>query len=102
MMRKTDITTETYFMGDGFFIDIVDTGANYEAYIYKNAGHPYGMKVFMGSTPKYGNKTYEDFVNDFMFGTGDFCSIGLYERLYEHFDFEAFWDYMEEKEAENK
>lgn len=100
MMRKTDIKTETYFMGDGFFIDIVDTGAKYEAYLYRNAGKPYGMKMFMESVPKYGKKTYEEFVDSLIFGKGDFCSTIEYERYYENFDFEAFWDYINETDED--
>ena len=50
-MTKTKISTTTYKLSNGFYIDIVKTKTNYEAYIYNDR---YGIKsLIVGASRKH-------------------------------------------------
>lgn len=71
-MKKINIKTETYDLGDDFFVDIVDTGKTYDSYIYRTN---LGFKDFIFGVDKSScshseylamlNRNVDEYIEDF-------------------------------------
>lgn len=73
-MKKMNYCTETYAVDDTYCIDIVNTGTEYEAWVYRK---DYGVKVLMYGISVDGI-TYERFVK--ISGINAKSYIEVYQR----------------------
>ncbi len=76
MMKLTEIKTKTYKYNDEYFVDIVDDGEYYNAWLYKEG---YGAKSHIIGSPK--ESSIED---EFVSSIEDYIEINGEIELYEY------------------
>lgn len=75
-MKLTEIKTKTYKYNDEYYVDVIDDGKYYSAWIYKE---DYGEKSFIIGVPKE-SETEDEFVSSIE----DYIEINGEIELYEH------------------